>query len=66
MVNHDASGPHQVEYVGDKAIPEMKKSLDSDEVQTYLQALQDMLKAIAIADSLGQSLKDYPAKAEHP
>eukprot|EP00438_Fugacium_kawagutii_P012769 Skav214218 [mRNA] locus=scaffold489:544926:549630:+ [translate_table: standard] len=49
-----------VEFVGgDKPVDELKMALDSDQATAYIQALQDLVKAISIADSMGKSMKDF-------
>ena len=49
----------QVDYVGgDKPAEECKKT-DSEEVEHYRQALEDLVKAVSIAHALGTTLKDF-------
>lgn len=49
----------EVDFVGgDKPAKEMK-DVQGLEVQAYKDALQDIVKAIAVADLLGKSLKDF-------
>ena len=35
------------------------KAMDSDEIETYKQAMQDLVKAVAIAHAQGKTLDDY-------
>lgn len=52
-----------MEFVGgDKPVGELKMSLTSDQATAFLEALQDLLKAISVADSMGKSMKDYAPK----
>ena len=53
----------KVEFLGgDKPVEDLKP-FDDGSVEAYRAALQDLVAAIGVADSLGKCLKDYePSK----
>ena len=49
----------QITYAGGDKPSSLCKAMDSDEIETYKQAMQDLVKAVAIAHAQGKTLDDY-------
>ena len=49
----------QITYAGGDKPSSRCKAMDSEEIDTYKQAMQDLVKAVAIAHAQGKTLDDY-------